>query len=320
MRHLLTVLALAVVLAPGTFVRTRVPDRYSAEVAITALPFDRREQNGLAVTGLWQLSGMGETFGGYSAMLLFGRETIRLFSDRGFLLSVPRPDLPPLPDSRFSTRQLYPAGIPLVDLLDIESVTYSPETGQYWVGYENRHTIYRYAPRGDPQAYVEPAYTTHWSDNGGIEAMVRLTDGRFVAFHEVGGDFYAYPGDPTEGAEPEHGKVAWPNDYRPTDAVQLPDGRLVVVLRRLELTHLPVFASRLVLLDPAAMTTQTPWRPQPLIQLERLVPRDNWEAVAVETDPDGTVRLWLASDDNRSVFQRSLLAHLRFTPPPRDVP
>jgi Esterase-like activity of phytase len=308
-------LVLAVLLAPGMWWRSVVPDRYATAVRVVALPFDRAEHDGFTVEGLWQVKGRGENAGGYSAMFLYGRHGIRLLSDRGFLLTIPRPGRDAVDPKPYSTRQLYPFGFPLEDLLDIESVTHDPATGQYWVGYEGKHVIFRYDMTGDPEAFVRPEYTRNWSVNGGIEAMVRLADGRFVVLREDGGDLFLYPGDPVEGAEAESGSVAWPADYSPTDMAQLPDGRLVVVLRRVAL-HVPVFECRLVLLDIADWQPGGVLQPQPLVQLEDLVPRDNWEAVAVEPGTGGAVNLWLASDDNRSAFQRSLLARLRFTPPP----
>lgn len=316
-RRVIAVLLVALVLGQGIWWRARVDDRYSAAVTVTALAHSGASLGGLTVESLWQVRGTGENFGGYSAMLLLGNR-LRLFSDRGFLLTIARPDRAPDPAVPPSSRQLYPVGMPLADLLDIESVTSSPVTGQYWVGYENRHTIYRYAVDGTPEAFVRPQFTRGWYANGGMEALVRLHDGRFLAFHEGGSDLFLYAGDPVARADWARLLVAWPQDYDPTDAAQLPDGRIVVLLRRVAL-HLPVFESRLVLLDPAEQRAGTAWPVHTLAQLEDLLPRDNWEALTVEPSADpGSVILWLASDDNKSAFQRSLIAKLRFAPPPAD--
>lgn len=328
-RRLLAVLALALLVAPGTWWRSVVPDRYSTAVTIIPLEFGGRMRGqmrgGLAVAGLWQLQGAGENFGGYSAMLLYGRDAVRLFSDKGFLLTFARPGVIHADSRPFRTRQLYPTGMPLLDLLDIESVTLSPDTGQYWVGYENHHAIYRYGVDGTPEAFVRPAYTRRWKENGGIEALVRMRDGRFMAFHEDGPDVFVYPGDPVDGATATRFAIAWPRGFDPTDAAELPDGRLVVLLRKVA-WHLPVFESLLVMIDPAGLEEAgldeaAPLPVTTLARIEDRLPRDNWEAVAVEPgERSGEVGLWLASDDNRSVFQRSLLAQLRLIVPPRIQP
>jgi hypothetical protein len=319
-RHLLAVLVLALLVMPGTWLRSVVPDRYSADVTFAPMPFDGRERGGLAVTGLWQLHGAGENFGGYSAMVLYGTQTIRLFSDKGFLLTFPRPGVPhdtPIP---MKSRQLYPTGMPLTDLLDIESATMSPQTGQYWVGYESRHTIYRYGADGTPEAYVEPDFARHWKANGGMEALVRMRSGIFLAFRETAPDLFRYQGDPTQGAVPERFAVDWPDDFHPTDAAELPDGRVLVLLRQVA-WHLPPFESLLAMIDPAHLEQARPLPVTVLARIEDRLPRDNWEALAVEPGPRADqVGLWLASDDNRSIMQRSLLAQLRLTMPPRARP
>lgn len=323
-RHLLAVLALALLVAPGTFVRTTVPGGVALAVTIALLPFDGRQRDGLAVAGLWELDSAGENFGGYSAMLLRERDGIKLFSDKGFVLAFARPDprsgparAAPLPAR---SRQLPATPPPANDLFDIESVTRSPVTGQTWVGFESRHTIYRYGADGLPQAFVQPDYTRAWADNGGIEAMVRMRDGRFMVFHEGGRDLFVYPADPVAGAAPGRFVADWPAGFRPTDAADMPDGRVLLLLRKVG-WHLPVFESLLVLIDPARLG-ESPLLPvTTLARIEDRLPRDNWEALAVEPGSrPGEVGLWLAADDNRSIFQRSLLARIRLTVPPRDRP
>ncbi len=328
-RRLAGIVLLIALLAPGTWLRSTVGDRASANVTVTALPFDNSPVAGFEVLGLWQLHGFAENFGGYSALAPPGPEIVRLFSDKGWLLTIPRPDVRRGPAA---IRQLYPTGIPVIDLLDIESVTYHPQTGQYWVGYESRHTIYRYSVTGEPEAFVEPAYTAGWQRNGGIEAMARLADGRFIVLRETGGEGFIYPDDPAEGAEPQRFPVSWPEGFSPTDMAQLPDGRVLILLRKVG-WHLPVFESLIALADPAQIDSDqidsaTPWPVTVLAELEQLVPRDNWEALSIEPPGEGAaaaiaggaVNVWLASDDNRSAVQRSLLAKLRWIPPEPDQP
>lgn len=197
--------------------------------------------------------------------------------------------------------------------MDIEAVTYHRPAQQFWVAYENRHTIYRYQVSGEPQAYVEPSFAREWSSNSGMEAMVRLEDGRFIVLRESEGEGFLFAGDPVEGAPAMAFRVRYPEDYRPTDMAQLPDGRVLVVLRRVAFAR-PVFEAMLGIADPALISADEPWQVRPLVQLEDIVPRENWEAIAIEAAAGGAVDVWLASDDNMSAFQRSLLAKLRWHP------
>lgn len=309
-RRFLVLLLLAIALT--TWLRTEVANRFSTAVAITRLADTAAVSGEFEVQGLWQLQALTESFGGYSAMVVHG-PLIRLFSDQGWLLTIARPDQPDSGGDAPTLRQLYPTSRPLIDLLDIESVTSDPATGRFWIGYENHDTIYRYSVSGEPERFVEPAYTANWGDNSGIEAMVRLVDGRFVALKETGGVGFLYPDDPTQGAEPLAFRIEWPDGYHPVDMAQLPDGRVLILLRRLG-WHVPVFESRLALADPALIAAEQPWPVASLLQLESLLPRDNYEALAVEPANDGSLTLWLASDDNRSAVQRSLLAKLRWMP------
>jgi hypothetical protein len=301
-RRALALLLLAVALT--TWLRTDVASRYSTDITIAPLASAHRSSGDFSVAGLWQLRGPTESFGGYSALALHS-EVVQLFSDQGWVLTFARPDRPDLTGLELRLRQLYPTSRPLIDLLDIESVTFDRVSGQFWIGYENHDTIYRYGMTGEPEAFVEPAYTAGWGSNSGIEAMVRLADGRFVGF--------LYPTDPTQGAEPLAFRISWPDGYHPVDMAALPDGSVLVLLRRLG-WHIPVFESRLALADPALIDAESAWPVTSLLQLETLLPRDNYEALAVEPAADGSLILWLASDDNRSAVQRSLLAKLRWVP------
>ncbi len=308
---------LMLALAPGTWLRTPVTDRNSSAITITPLPFASGEDAGFTVEGLWRLTGKGERFGGYSAMgLLDDAAAIRLFSDRGWLLTLPRPDLASDAASRSSMRRLFPTGIAMDKLFDIESVTYDHASGRFWVGYEFHHTIYRYASDGEPDGFIEPAVAQDWSENGGIEAMARLASGEFLLLRESQGEIYLLDGDPVEGADYRYFVGGYPEGYSPTDMAQLPDGRVLIILRRVALAN-PVFEAMIAIADPADLADGEPWPVTPLVQIEDILPRENYEAIAIDPRDDGSVTVWLASDDNISVFQRSLLAKLRFTPPPR---
>ncbi len=283
----------------------------TAVVTVTPATVPEGTQGGFTVTGLWRLTARTDAFGGYSAMLL-GPDSILLFSDKGFLLTLPRPG----GEAQHVRGGIAPFGNRRMGLKDIESVTADPHTGQFWVGYEHRHTIARHAPGGSADGQIFPAYTQGWYANGGLEGIVRLADGRFIALKESGDRGILYPGDPVAGAEPVEFLVATPDGFSITDIAQIPDGRVLLVLRKLGL-HLPPLETMLAIADPATIDPQTPWAVTPLMRIEDLLPRDNYEAVAVEPGEAGRLTVWVASDDNQSALQQNVLARLAFTPPPR---
>jgi hypothetical protein len=96
------------------------------------------------------------------------------------------------------------------------------------------------------------------------------------------------------------------------DAAQLPDGRVLVLTRKIVLGW-PAFESLLLVGDPRTIRAGETWEPSLFAQLDSLLPRENYEALAVQREGGG-VALWLMSDDNFSSFQRTLLARLRLRP------
>ena len=48
-----------------------------------------------------------------------------------------------------------------------------------------------------------------------------------------------------------------------------------------------------------------------MLEADLLYQIDNMEGLAITTDPDGTPRLTIVSDDNHSILQRNLLLEFR---------
>lgn len=94
----------------------------------------------------------------------------------------------------------------------------------------------------------------------------------------------------------------------------LPDGRVLILLRNSDLLP-PSFSSRLILGDPAEISAGKTWNWRPVAGIGPPL-RDNYEGLAVDPQQDDSVVLWLISDDNRSVFQRTLLLKLHWRVPP----
>ena len=274
--------------------------------------------------GAWHLRSRFDTFGGYSALLIDEAGHFTAFSDNGTWLHLARPGAAPFAPL---------AGLTVPDLAaadestDTESVAHDPDTGAMWTGWETSNLIIRHDARGRETGRVKPSAMAGWPVNKGAEAMVRLADGRFVVLCECFAPWsrqhhpaVVFAGDPVDGTQPASGFrfVGLPN-FRPVDMAQLPDGRVLVLMRRLIWPMPPRFAGAILVADPAQIKADGEWHGTVVARLSSSLGVDNFEAMAIEPgaiEPraDGAVTVWLLSDDNRAVTQRTLLWKLAVDP------
>ncbi|WP_086606770.1 esterase-like activity of phytase family protein [Erythrobacter donghaensis] len=301
---------MALLCAPGTWVRTPLPNTAPRDVAVTRL-----QGPGLTGTPGWDIAGVWEydaeslMFGGYSALLALSGDRLRAFTDRAFRMTLIAPDEDD-PQERID-RQLV-AREDANHLWDIESATRDPATGRYWLGYENRHTIHRFTREGIIDGKRDLTGEVDWGDNGGAEAMTRLADGRFVILPEGGREGVIFAYDPVEGAPMQ--RFAFRNPapgFAATDMAQLPDGRLLVLMRDVVWAW-PAFTS-LIAIGPPPQAGGV-FAPEKVLQLDPAIPRENYEGLTLRPRADGRIDVWLISDDNLSVMQRTLLVKLIFDP------
>jgi hypothetical protein len=271
----------------------------------------RHSVGALEFLGGWQLKSKNSDFGGLSALVAMKDGRFLGISDAGTIIgfglkgdkSADRPFIAALPGALGSANYRD---------RDSEGLTYDPATGRVWVSYEQRHAIRRFpASLARVDGVVFPPAMRDWPGNQGAEAMVRLRDGRFLVFAEGSqGDDGIYPailwsGDPVEpGSVQTPFRYRPPEGYRPTDASQLPDGRVLVLNRRIGFPE--GFSAKLVLLDPATVVRNRSVGGAVLATLATPLLVDNMEGMAV-TDEAGKIIVWLVSDDNFNIFQRTLL-------------
>jgi len=330
MRRILLSLILAVGLAPGIVWRNGPPPPdHSQSVQAIALPLptggDTRigRQGGPVLTGAWQLVSPNSGFESYSALLaLDGGKTLLAISDRGQFArfaapgeTVGRIDLKPV-----ELGAVLPGSDAFKPLQDMEAATRDPVSGRIWLGLEGRNAILRLKPDLSDPEFAYPPAMQGWASNSGPESLVRLADGRFLTLSEGGilrdGDFkeaLLFDRDPLEGGDPLRFTLRPPSGFAPTDAAQLPDGRVIILLRGFEMGLPPRFTTRLLLADPATIRAGEAWQWEDIGGLGAAIPHENYEGLAVSGGEDGgPVTLWLLSDDNGATFiQRTLL--LRFT-------
>ena len=314
-------LLLAAALAPGLWWRSppmkRPPNEVPARLVLTPIASDTPGDwpHGLSVAGAWQLNSGNRMFGGYSALLAKGHDTLIAYSDDATVLRFTAPGAPagePLLVARV------PVGGKWKSDRDLESATADPATGQRWFGFEENNRIERFDPGAREPREVFPQAMANWPANGGAESMTRLADGRFIVLREDP-DWLSsgerpgllFAGDPVEGAPPVEFGFRPPIGYDPSDMAALPDGRVLILLRSLNLPVPPLFRSKLVIADPRDIAAGKPWPWRELATFHGPVPRDNYEGLAVVPDRTG-VTLWLISDDNKAPYQRTLLLELHW--------
>ncbi len=189
--------------------------------------------------------------------------------------------------------------------------------GSFLIAFEQVHRIARYAgaepwrSRGEPQ--VGPPDLSRQQPNGGVETAARLPDGRLVLVSETEerspGVLKAWIGAAGTWRDASYRRRG---DYRPVDAKALPNGDLLVLERAFNL--LGGFASRLVRIPAATIRPGAILDGREVAEVAPPLTSDNFEALAVETAPDGGTFVYLLSDDNRVTLQRTLLLQFRLIP------
>lgn len=272
--------------------------------------------------GSWVLESGHKDFGGISSMFVADDGSILGLSDSATLFGFHAPDhaeagkrqfLAPLPV--FPAYRSWPNW-----KWDSESMIHDPVTDRYWVGFELIDWICRYSPGfARVESCMEWPEMLAWPKTTGAEAMVRLRDGRFLVFAEMAyaGDnatqLLLFDGDPAEKttARPQMLSYRPVAGFRPTDAVQVSDTRLLVLHRRVTLHQ--GFTAAIAVVDlPKTLKTGTHLVGREVARLEPPLLADNFEALALSKENGRTV-MWIASDDNHQFYQRTLL--LKFAVP-----
>lgn len=268
--------------------------------------------------GAWRLTSPFSGFGSYSAMVPLPRQQLLAVSDRGGVMSFSPPGTPEaglfISTIRYTRRRSRD--------IDAESMTRDPATGQVWIGTESSDAISRHGPDLRVRARVWPPAMRGWNRNEGAEAMVRLRDGRFIvlaegfdgALEDSRHQALLFPGDPTKDDRAARFTFAGPAGFKPTDMAALPDGRVLVLLRRFAVYRPFAFEGRIAVADPAEIRPGKVWTARQVAALAPPLPTDNYEAMAIVPRADGKLTVWLMSDDNISIMQRTLLLKLTVDP------
>lgn len=269
----------------------------------------RRQIGSLRFVSGWELRATDARFGGISSMALTASGFVAL-SDSGTVMWIDGKDRRP------RTLRLLPLPSGPGDSArkadrDSEALA-TDAAGRMWVAYENHNSIWRYAA-GFRRAEADraPPEIRRWTANSGAEAMIRLADGRFIVFSEGAGsvarssDILLFDRDPTDpAAHAAHMSYRLPAGFSVTDAALLGDGRVLTLHRSFSVSD--GVAASLGIIDLAAFQPRAVLTPRIVATLRPPLTVDNMEALAVERRGRST-RIWIASDDNFTTLQRTLL-------------
>lgn len=311
--RLLAAILLVLLLVPDWTGEERLPllDRDAHLLARRVDP-DRRQWGALRLVGVWSLASEAPGFQGFSALALH-RGRLTLLSDGGnwvgFAVRGQRPVavragyLPSGPGTGWEKRDR-----------DSESLALDPATGRLWVGFEGANAIWRFAPGfARAEGQVQPPAMRKWPVNGGPEAMARLSDGRFVVIAERGRKrrfprpALLFAGDPVSGVRAIPFGFRPPAGYDPSDVTELPNGDLLVLTRR---WRFPIrFSAKLVRVRRGAIRKGVVVSGREIATLDGAL-GENWEGVTAVRD-GGHTTLWMVTDQDQPLFQRTLLAKFR---------
>lgn len=194
---------------------------------------------------------------------------------------------------------------------DAEGLVRLPEGG-WLVSFERDHRVLHYPQglgQGTPRRLQTPPELANLSNNGGLESLARLPDGRLLLIAEDGeggGVSPAWFGRP--GAWSAFGYQAR-EPFRPVGAAVLPDGDILVLERRA--SWIGGWGSRVVRIGSAELErAAAAGSAVEGVEVGRLDPPmsvDNYEGIDVRVSSDGRTLVYLVSDDNFSATQRTII-------------
>ncbi|HEX7873741.1 MAG TPA: esterase-like activity of phytase family protein [Sphingobium sp.] len=324
MERIAAILVIFVLLINGRHVDYKRPaETVPITIIAQPVPIDRSDPVRRAVGELrylegWVLTSDHPAFGGFSSLHLRPDGQLVMLSDTGesvtFLPGTgKRPGLfRPLPFfgwEKYETNWRW----------DSESLAVDDATGTAWVGIELTKRICRYSRdfRRVERCRAHPAIQ-RWPNTTGMESLIRLPDGRFLAIAEDapgpfgGHDVILFPGDPVTraGEKVDHLGYVPPEGYAPTDALWLGNGRMLVMNRRV--SPLDLFTGVLTLVDVGTPHSGQMLKGRVVARLEAPIQHDNYEGLTLSRE-GGQPVLWMVSDDNHLFFERTLL--LKFAIP-----
>ncbi|MFC3051444.1 esterase-like activity of phytase family protein [Kordiimonas pumila] len=304
-----------------------VPDPDAAEMTVKlsadAMPLytkrpDTKAAGDLSYIAGWELTGNNWNFGGFSGLLVSNDEKkLIALSDKGYWLTA----------SLNITSYVQPLYAGVIrhagtankenkeTFYDAESLT--EYNGGFLIGAENNNRLL-FTPSVSEPLVLSPLNDlvdlSGLSNNNGIEAMTTTPQGEIWMFAENSRN--------AQGNQPAwkivNGKADKllfhaPKNFSPTDAAALADGSLLILMRKysalegvaMKLLHIPRANLEKPILEGIELAHLT--------GSEANI--DNMEGLDIVLRPDGSYHIYMMSDDNFNIFQRTILLLFSWQPP-----
>lgn len=245
----------------------------------------------LRIAGAWRLTAPDPRFGGLSALAI-DRGQLLALSDSAVLYRFLPPGQGPgtvaiseLPDGPGSPSRK-------VDR-DTESLARDPGGRGWWVGFETNNQLWLYDRDLRRSLRRIDFSAKRWPQNLGLESIVAGPGDRLTLIPEIAQEVVSISANHAT-SRPLSGVGS-----KISDAVRLPDGEILVLLRDYGLTGFRIALGALV-------DTPAGWRVERRVPLRLGIFR-NLEGMAAQPLAGGGTRLWLVTDDN---FQKPMTTDL----------
>ncbi len=308
------VLVLGIVVPPAARAAGWAIEVDAAPVLLDGENSERVAVGRLRYRGGLRLESESPNFGGFSGMTISADGTrILAVTDTGRWLRARliyvNSQLAGIADTRMGTIRGINRRILKGRKADSEGLTQTLQ-GELVVVFERHHRLRKY-PAGDAEfrgakALAVPPGAKQLRDNGGMEAIATLQDGRMLIFSESfevqPGQIRAWIGD---GENWQDLTYAADGGFQPTGADTLPNGDVIVLERRFSFASGP--GARLRRIPAESIQPGARLSGHEIATLEPPLQIDNFEGVAARRGDQGETLIYLISDDNFQFIQRNLL-------------
>jgi hypothetical protein len=317
----LPITLLVAVLLLVSFLHPTAAQTASRDLLVELVPVDvdakrpeRTDFGSLTLLSAFHLESKDKRFGGLSGLSIGDDGRLYAVSDRGYWLSARMATdkngaLTNLTDWQIAPI-LTPAKTPVTGKLrDAEALTQTHD-GSFLVGFEGAHRIWRYsAPpntfTSTPIAVPIPSAIARAPGNGGIEGLTTLPDGRLLVLTEQFANpdrsFKGWLLDQDQSAELSYVPA---EGFRVTDCAALDNGDVLVLERHYK--HFGILSARVTLVEADSLKLGAKLVGKELLKLEQPLATENYEGIAADRTPQGTI-IFIVSDNNYGSFQQTLL-------------